>query len=479
MAGSTHTANSTNGTPETPLSRPACYHCKRHLKITDKQKTTGKYWKSCQTCRDELTARRIKRGAPDSSTDATAGSSASGGGKKRAAQDLGVPANLLKRARVATVDESAPINQSSHQIVESEQSSAQEIPFRPSPFRPATTQHVRKATEIANGGYDKTPTDRKAARDARALARSKRPYEPNPAGGDEQDDNEPSPFQAEEPPPNSDEDPISSTTGLVGDTSDDIDSAAIDPLSTECSVCTDTFPTSTFPALAPCTHAADVCKTCFLQWLTSQMSSVENITCPSSGCPTLITHGDVQEHAPLDVFTLFDELSMRTLLSADENFLYCLAEGCSSGQVHDTGVEGPIFRCAACGSRMCTAHTPVIPFHENESCVVYTQRLERQEREANETPEAQCTRLQEEASRAEVEKTAVECPGCEVPIHKISGCDHMTCKFSIRLPRWGWGDVYSANKTRPHERMRIPVLLSVSGAVRGGEWNKYRGEFCT
>jgi E3 ubiquitin-protein ligase RNF14 len=122
----------------------------------------------------------------------------------------------------------------------------------------------------------------------------------------------------------------------------------------------------------------------------------------------------------------FDELSMRSFLSADANFLYCLAEGCPSGQIHDTGAEGPIFRCAACGYRMCTAHDPVIPFHENEVCTQYNERTEREKAEAEEADRVRFQ--QEEASAAEVGRSSVECPGCGVQIQKTTGCDHMTCK---------------------------------------------------
>jgi hypothetical protein len=136
----------------------------------------------------------------------------------------------------------------------------------------------------------------------------------------------------------------------------------------------------------------------------------------------------------------FDELSMRSLLSADKNFLYCHAEGCSSGQIHDTGVEGPIFRCAACGYRMCTAHDPIVPFHENEACTQYNERIaqeiaqaeEDEERERNQQEEeARIRRQHEAASAAEVAKSSVECPGCGVQIQKTKGCDHMTCKYSV------------------------------------------------
>jgi hypothetical protein len=128
---------------------------------------------------------------------------------------------------------------------------------------------------------------------------------------------------------------------------------------------------------------------------------------------------------------------MRSLLSADGNFLYCHGEGCSSGQIHDTGMEGPIFRCAACGYRMCTAHDPIIPFHENESCTHYSARIareiaqaEEEERARTQQEEARVRREQEAASAAEVAKSSVECPGCGVQIQKTEGCDHMTCKYS-------------------------------------------------
>lgn len=297
-------------------------------------------------------------------------------------------------------------------------------------FRPTTDQDVHKAIGNLKREYITAQTVPKVARDAKTLAHNECPYVPN--FGDEQDDDKLSIFKTEEPSSGNVKDSISSTIGLLRDASDDMDSDTIDPLSTECSICTDTFTTSTFPALPSCIHAPDICKTCFLEWLTSQMSSVENITCPSSGCTTILTHHDVHRYAPLDVFTRFDELSMRILLSSNNDFLYCLAKGCSSGQIHDTGVEGPIFRCAGCGFRMCIAHTPVIPFHENETCAMYTQRVERerQEKEAREEQDARRKREEEEASAAEVKKNAVECPGCGVQIHKMSGCDHITCKFS-------------------------------------------------
>lgn len=159
-----------------------------------------------------------------------------------------------------------------------------------------------------------------------------------------------------------------------------------------------------------------------------------SIACPSSDCEALIIHQDVQKYASPEVFARFDELSMRSLLSTDPEFLYCPAVGCNSGQIHSSGVEGPIFRCAACGYRICTAHTPMIPFHENESCTQYNERIEIEKLECGTKKERALVRKkQDEASIALLKRETRECPGCGSYIEKIHGCDHMTCEFRAQI----------------------------------------------
>lgn len=132
---------------------------------------------------------------------------------------------------------------------------------------------------------------------------------------------------------------------------------------------------------------------------------------------------------------------MRAFLSKDASFRYCLAKGCSSGQVHDSGAEGQIFRCGACGFRVCTVHD--MAFHDGETCAAYDERLVREEKERVEREvqedQSRKERVEQEAkSLAEVQK-AVMCPNqkCKVPIHKLSGCDHMTCKYAVQC----WLDI--------------------------------------
>jgi hypothetical protein len=126
-------------------------------------------------------------------------------------------------------------------------------------------------------------------------------------------------------------------------------------------------------------------------------------------------------HAPDNVFARFDDLSIRSMLSAEANFRYCMAEGCISGQIHDEGVDANIFSCGACGFRVCTVHD--VPFHDDETCAQYDDR-----RQLEEEASAHIKRNQEAASLAEVQRCAIVCPGCRAPIQKNSGCDQMTCK---------------------------------------------------
>ncbi|KAH7555580.1 hypothetical protein BM1_07203 [Bipolaris maydis] len=101
----------------------------------------------------------------------------------------------------------------------------------------------------------------------------------------------------------------------------------------------------------------------------------------------------------------------------------CLDE-CRKLHIHDTstlGEQGPIFRCVGCGYRMCTAHTPIVPFHENETCAEYDKRIETEKEE------------EEAASVALLKEKAQKCPGCGSQIEKTTGCDRMTCKCGFEF----------------------------------------------
>ncbi|KAI1671585.1 IBR domain containing protein [Pyrenophora tritici-repentis] len=332
MASFTPNDNTLSNAPhpdDIDIAPRICGYCNEYLAITDKAKSSGRYWKGCKRCLDERAAKEQKR-------------------------------IIFKRAK-------AELN-------------------------------IDIATR--HGG--------RCSYDFRT---------------DDEQDNEETFFIKQET--SSALDPSSFCKYNAGDTSDDTNLETA-----ECTVCTLPYSTHTFLALPSCTHPPSVCSTCFIEWLTTQIPNLQPIPCPSTACTTFLSHTGIHTHAPLPLFTRYDDLTMRSLLSSDPSFLYCLNPSCTSGQIHDSGTAGPIFRCAECGFKMCTAHEPVVPFHEDETCAVYVERVERerQEREARQEEDEKRRREEEEASREAVKRDAVECPGCGVMIHKMAGCDHMTCR---------------------------------------------------
>jgi hypothetical protein len=73
----------------------------------------------------------------------------------------------------------------------------------------------------------------------------------------------------------------------------------------ECSVCGENFSLEDFPHLGACSHEPRVCQECFLGWLDQRMASTtwEQIQCPSSGCTNVVSHDDIKKYAPAETFT--------------------------------------------------------------------------------------------------------------------------------------------------------------------------------
>ncbi|KAJ8107199.1 hypothetical protein OPT61_g9031 [Boeremia exigua] len=239
----------------------------------------------------------------------------------------------------------------------------------------------------------------------------------------------------------------------------------ISPQMIDCAVCGDKFLEIDLADLSDCTHNPDVCKACLLQWLEAQLESTtwEQMQCPSDGCGQILTHSDVRKYASEELFTRYDELSMRAFLSADPNFRYCLAEGCNSGQIHDAEAENNIFRCNACGFRVCTVHD--VPFHTGKTCAQYDERQRKKQEKKRKRDQERAE--QDEMSVVEIKASTVKCPGCEVPIHKYEACDHITCtrcKFEFcyicRAPYRGQNGIFTAgNKVHTAECKYHPQNL--------------------
>ena len=119
----------------------------------------------------------------------------------------------------------------------------------------------------------------------------------------------------------------------------------------------------------------------------------------------------------------FDRRSVQAALENVSDYFSCHAENCDYGHIHDDEDNtNNIWRCRnpACSARICTIHK--IPFHTDETCEQYDQRIKAE------------VRVQEEeaASRRTVADMSKACPNpdCGYSIHKYAGCDHITCLYA-------------------------------------------------
>ena len=200
----------------------------------------------------------------------------------------------------------------------------------------------------------------------------------------------------------------------------EIEARGVRKMAIECSICGDNKPAADFPKqiTEKCAHEVHTCRECLQSWIASNLESRawDKISC--SECKEILHHSDVQTHASTKIFQKYDQLATRAALNTISEFRWCISPlGCTSGQIHESGAEGPIFRCISCGFKACTAHERA--WHEGETCEEYDYRINPKKK------------AEEEASAKLVEKIAKNCPGCEWRIEKISGCDHMTCKLAI------------------------------------------------
>ena len=173
-----------------------------------------------------------------------------------------------------------------------------------------------------------------------------------------------------------------------------------------CEVCMDqqNLPNPVVTAL--CVHEPACCGDCVADHIAQNLHKTDGIQCPV--CPETMAHGDVRRLANANDFAEHDRLVTRRFIQSLPNFRWCLAEGCTEGQLHEGGAVAPIVRCQTCGARSCFTH--MCPWHEGLTCDDYDRRAaENVESERN------------------IQETTKACPKCGVHIYRDQGCDHMTC----------------------------------------------------
>ncbi|PSN70439.1 hypothetical protein BS50DRAFT_487604 [Corynespora cassiicola Philippines] len=190
----------------------------------------------------------------------------------------------------------------------------------------------------------------------------------------------------------------------------------------DCAVCTEAISIPDLPSLANCAHESGTCSACYARWIATELTEKgwKNIRCPGNACRVMLSYDEVRAYATAETFEQYDTFATREALNGDPDFRWCRNAGCSSGQVHVSGVEGNIFTCGACGYRTCVVHENT--WHDGETCEEYEYRRSGQKERDQ--------RVQEEASIRAIGEFTKKCPGqnCAYNIEKKHGCDHMTCR---------------------------------------------------
>lgn len=219
------------------------------------------------------------------------------------------------------------------------------------------------------------------------------------------------------------------------------------PATETCTVCADDKkPTELAVRIASgCKHESSTCRDCLGRWIHSSLdtSTWDRLKCPE--CPELLNFDSVRRYAVRQDFDRYDTLATRAALESVPNFRWCLSTSCESGQVHDPACTK--FKCTACKAKHCVLHN--VPWHSGESCEEYDRRNRRR-------------RKDDKASEDMIKSTTKLCPECKQPVHKWTGCNHITCKslpplFGVPFP--GLHILYTA----------FPLTQAQPG-VCGHEW---------
>lgn len=204
--------------------------------------------------------------------------------------------------------------------------------------------------------------------------------------------------------------------------------ALVPPTTQECTVCVEEKPLKEFPKITErCKHQPSTCLNCVREWVKSELTALtwNKLKCCGAGCKATLSHADMKRVATKELFEKYDHFSMLSVLSTMPDFRWCLSRRCKSGQIHITGTEGPIFRCVSCSAKACVVHN--VPWHEGLTC-----------REYDYSKNPRLKKKEEQASERAVKELTKRCPGkgCNAPIERNGGCDHMTCRKCLHQFCW-------------------------------------------
>ena len=134
--------------------------------------------------------------------------------------------------------------------------------------------------------------------------------------------------------------------------------------------------------------------------------------CPD--CRQLLSAADVKRFATASQMWTFTDRATRRFLQEHDDWRKCPNARCGELQKHEGGSARPWMQCVACGTFMCFNHRDE-PYHVGKTC--------------EEVDDARTRVMKEGIAKSEelVRSMSKVCPKCQFDIHKIGGCEHMTC----------------------------------------------------
>jgi IBR domain, a half RING-finger domain/IBR domain len=178
-----------------------------------------------------------------------------------------------------------------------------------------------------------------------------------------------------------------------------------------------TLPNLPARANVGCRHTVrDSCDTCLASHIREQTRKnlPDVLQCVHDGCKAEIDPSVVQMLLTPAEYARFDDLLMKKTLQGMEEFRWCTAIGCGSGQLVEGGTESnSFFSCerAQCREKTCVRHR--VAWHAGITCAEYDEYLS-----TNATT----------ATEQFLQEFTKQCPSCAASIEKNGGCDIMLCR---------------------------------------------------
>jgi hypothetical protein len=206
-------------------------------------------------------------------------------------------------------------------------------------------------------------------------------------------------------------------------------------LRTECGVCgkPTTDPRAVHGALTPsCTHkwTLVICREDLQTYLATRIAPENggvssSIPCWAPNCNAILRHHDIQQHAKIQDFEVYDDALLQQVIHASESFAECSTSGCRGGGWVDSTSNITHFVCDLCYRATCIEHNGPYETHAGKPCPVTAGRRAQTKRERE-------RREKEDKASEKLLKRTAQLGPCGHWVSKIDGCNHMTCTcFSL------------------------------------------------